>query len=282
MKIGFIGAGKVGFSIGKYLKIHGKHVIGYYSQSPKSAKEAAEFTQTRLYKNLDTIVEDSDLLFLTVPDGAIQTVWESIKHLELKGKILCHCSGSLSSTVFSDIEQLGSFGYSIHPLFAISSKEYSYQQLNHAVFTLEGSEGKKEIMLNFMTELGNQVQCLATSSKVKYHSAAVFVSNHVTALMELGCKLLMECGFTEETANNALIPLFIGNATTIAKEGTTKALTGPVERNDINTISRHLECLNSQQRQLYCLLTKELLEIGKRKHPTTDYRELETIIGEIS
>lgn len=282
MKIGFIGAGKVGFSLGKYLTIHEKNVIGYYSQNLKSAQEAAEFTQTNFYNTLDAIVEDSDLLFLTVPDGTIQTVWESMKHLAIEGKILCHCSGSLSSAVFSDIDQLGGFGYSIHPLFAINSKKHSYQQLSNTVFTLEGTEEKKEFMTEFISSLGNQVQCFDTAMKAKYHSAAVFVSNHVTALMHLGCKLLMECGFTEEMANTALVPLFLGNANTVSTVGTLQALTGPVERNDIGTISRHLKCLDTQQRQLYCLLTKELLEVAEKKYPETDYNQLKSIIGEIS
>jgi predicted dinucleotide-binding enzyme len=47
MKIGFIGAGKVGFSLGKYFCEHGLDVIGYFSRNPQSALQAAEFTGTR-------------------------------------------------------------------------------------------------------------------------------------------------------------------------------------------------------------------------------------------
>ena len=46
MKIGFVGAGKVGVSFGKYFKLHKKNVIGYYSKNPDSAREAAKFTDT--------------------------------------------------------------------------------------------------------------------------------------------------------------------------------------------------------------------------------------------
>ena len=48
MKVGFIGAGKVGFSLGKYLKENGVEITGYFSKSPESAKSAAisrEFIQ---------------------------------------------------------------------------------------------------------------------------------------------------------------------------------------------------------------------------------------------
>lgn len=100
MKAGFIGAGKVGFSLGKYLKERGTELTGYYSRSSRSAIEAAEFTDTKSYENLADIVNDSDTLFITVPDGAIGTVWEELRNLPIKDKNICHCSGSISSTVF--------------------------------------------------------------------------------------------------------------------------------------------------------------------------------------
>ena len=70
MRAGFIGAGKVGFTLGKYLAMHGIEISGYYSRTPVSAKEAAEFTQSRYYTSIEEITKDSDTLFLTVPDGA--------------------------------------------------------------------------------------------------------------------------------------------------------------------------------------------------------------------
>lgn len=281
LKIGFIGAGKVGVSLGKYLMLHQKNVIGYYSKNPISAITATKFTNTNFYETIDSIVNNSDLIFLTVPDGIIQTVWDEIRHFALSGKILCHCSGSLSSTIFSEIDQLGAFGYSIHPLLAINSKTESYQLLSNAMFTLEGSKGKREYMLQFISSLGNKVQVIDTAMKVKYH-AAVFVSNHVTALAYLGSKLLMECGFTEELAKEALSPLFLENATAIEKKGSIEALTGPVERNDIEVITKHLAELEHDTQKLYCLLTKILVQIAKKKHPHWDYKALETMIGEIA
>ena len=46
MKVGFIGAGKVGFSLGKYFKTHGVSVVGYYSKTPESAKSAADLADS--------------------------------------------------------------------------------------------------------------------------------------------------------------------------------------------------------------------------------------------
>ena len=62
MNIGFIGAGKVGFSLGKYLTERNVRVTGYYSRNPDSSREAADFTNTRQYMNLRHLVEDSEVL----------------------------------------------------------------------------------------------------------------------------------------------------------------------------------------------------------------------------
>lgn len=64
MKFGFIGAGKVGFSLGKYLKENNIDLNGYYSKSKHSAKEAAIFTGTKKYDNLEMLIEDSELYLL--------------------------------------------------------------------------------------------------------------------------------------------------------------------------------------------------------------------------
>ena len=103
MKFGFIGAGKVGFSLGKYLKENNIDLNGYYSKSKHSAKEAAIFTGTKKYDNLEMLIEDSDAIFITTPDGEIQGVWNKINRLSIKDKLICHCSGSISSEIFSII-----------------------------------------------------------------------------------------------------------------------------------------------------------------------------------
>lgn len=65
MKIGFIGAGKVGFSMGKYLKDKGINVTGYYSRNENSSLEASLFTNTNQYKELKNLVEESDTIVIS-------------------------------------------------------------------------------------------------------------------------------------------------------------------------------------------------------------------------
>ncbi len=228
MRIGFVGAGKVGFTLGKYISERNGCVSGYYSRSEESARAASDFTHTRYCETLGELIESSDALFLTVPDGALKSVWNSMKRYSLTGKCICHCSGAMSSAVFSEIDQMGAFGYSIHPLFAVHSRLQSYQEISKAYFTVEGAPEYLDFWKTYLESLGNPVCIIDAEQKVLYHSAAVFASNLVTGLYEAGVRLLVECGFDEKSGQEALAPLFVNNCLNVAKAGPMEALTGPV------------------------------------------------------
>ena len=143
MKIGFIGAGKVGFSLGKYFMEPNKCVSGYYSRNYESALEAAYFTKTNCFGTMQEVIENSDTLFLTVPDGIIYEIYSEILKYNIKGKYLVHCSGALTSEVFSNISLRGAFGCSVHPICAVSDKFTGYHDLSKAFFTVEGSNSEE-------------------------------------------------------------------------------------------------------------------------------------------
>lgn len=279
MRTGIIGAGKVGCSLGKYFRLGNLEVTGYYDVNENLAKEAATFTETTFIKDLETIVNNSDTLFLTVPDDLIATVWNQIKDMSLEGKFICHCSGALSSQdAFPGIDECGAFGYSVHPLFAVSDKYNSYKELSHAYFVIEGDEKHREEIAGIFKNLGNQVRYIAAKDKVKYHCAAAVCSNHVVALIQESLDLMKECGFDEESALKALTPIMLGNMQHIAEGGTVNSLTGPVERADVKTVEKHLNCLNAKQQMLYRLLSEVLISIGEKKNPGRDYGRLKNIL----
>ena len=275
MNIGFIGAGKVGVTLGKYLTERGVKVTGYYSKTFQSALEAANFTNTRAYEKLRFLVEDSDTIFLAVPDGAIASVWEKIKVLPIENKIISHFSGSLSSAVFSDIDRYRAYGYSIHPLFAINDKYNSYKELSRAFFTIEGHEKYLSQLQMLFSGFGNQVALIDREDKMLYHACAAMASNLYVGLVWQCEQILMKCGFSREHAHQALIPLIQGNTENIVKYGPKDALTGPIERNDLSTVLHHLEVLTGEDKEVYKILSRQVLHVAEEKHKNRDYKEIE-------
>ncbi len=279
MKTGFIGAGKVGVSLGKYFVMHGLKVTGYYDSEVTAAKDAAEFTKTKQYEQLLSIVEESDVLFLTVPDGRISQVWEQIKSMLIEGRLICHCSGALSAQgAFSGIKQTGAFGCSIHPMFAVSDKYQSHKELTNAYFTMEGEKESIAKAKMLFAVLKNPLKVIDGSQKTKYHCAAAICSNQVLALIWQSISLLMECGFAEKEARELLAPILRGNVSHAAENGVVKSLTGPVERADEKTVEKHISCLSDKDKLLYVLLSKKLVEIAKVKHEDRTYEALEHLL----
>ncbi len=279
MRIGFIGAGKVGFTLGKYFKENGKEVTGYFSRTLESAINASKFTETNYFEDPFDLINMSDAVFITCPDGQIKDVWNQIRRYDLKGKCICHCSGALSSSVFSEIDRANAYGYSIHPLFAVRSKEESYREISNSFFTIEGSKRYLEFWKDFFGSLGNNTRIITADNKTIYHAAAVFVSNLVCGLFEEGIELLGHCGFEHDEAMMALAPMLLNNAESLSKFGPERALTGPVERDDIYTVKKHLEVLDGRENEIYRALSAELVEIAKNKHPERNYEELLRILN---
>lgn len=270
MRIGFIGAGKVGCSLGRYFGQQ-HTLVGYANVPTSTAQVAAQLTNSEAFDDPVDLIKRCDLVFFTTPDGVIAQAWNDlidslVSRDVLENKLICHCSGSLPSSIFEQAELYGAFTYSLHPLFAISSKTVPTEELSQAFFTLEGSAEHLEDMRQFVKALGNTVEVIDASEKTRYHAAAALASNHVVALYRIACNELVRCGFSASNAERALAPLFLGNATHIAHDGVVEALTGPAERGDMGTINKHLAVLDGSTREVYRFLNETLLAIAREKH----------------
>lgn len=291
MKIGFIGAGKAGCSLGKYFAQYGQRaaggetvskpeVTGYYSLVKEDAMWAAQFTDSAYFQSTEEVIAASDAIILSTPDGAVKNVWNALDKKLIAGKMICHLSGSLSSDVFSGCGDYGAYPISIHPMFAFSDKESVYQQLHQAGFTLEGHVYAVDKWKALFGQLGNAAIEIAKEVKPKYHAAASILSNHVIAVLATGYELLMECGFSEMEARSFTQTLVRDNVEHVIQNGAANALTGPIERGDAGTVEKHLAVLNAEQKRLYRACGMKLLEIIDKKHNDRDYTQLQELLKE--
>lgn len=267
--------------MGKYIAVHGGKIRGFYSRTPDNAREAAQFCNTDYFKDLDSLIEVSDTLFITTTDGAIKDIWDCIAKKNVKGKVICHFSGSLSSDIFSNKESTGAVVCSVHPIYAFSNKFTAYQNLTEALFTVEGDSKALQHMQELFKLLPNQIVQIPTEAKAKYHAAASVASNQLTGLLWMAVELLKESGITRETAYQMLEPLVKNNVNTIFSQGCQEALTGPIERGDAGTVEKHLQALNHPLwNQSYRAVGKLVTELAKEKNPERDYCKIERLLKE--
>ncbi len=297
IKIGFIGPGKVGVSLGRYFTHKGIKLSGFYGGNIKTTKEAANITKSNFYENIQDIIKESDILFITTPDDIISIIDREISKFDLKNKSICHTSGSLKSNVLYNAQHSGALIYSVHPIFAFSNKNISLKELENIFFSIEGdvlknislveninedfdldtknslfenyeltknkldlNEGNL-LVINLIKILGNKFFIRSKETSSIYHLANVFVSNLMLSLLDIGTSYLIKLGLNEDEALNAIKPLVEGNIKSICEKGFANSLTGPVLRGDVTTIAKHISILDKKDKELYKILSLNLLNL---------------------
>lgn len=298
MRIGFVGAGKVGCALALHLSRSASVTIsGFASRSANSAKAAADALHVKAFHTFEDAVVNSDMLLITTPDNAIASVWHQLQAIPglpdqghvagspaVSGMSIGHCSGCLSSAVFDGAKQLGVSAFSMHPMQAVSQRfmhdgnGHPQDQLDRAFFALEGDPRVTEMLVQTLARLGNPNRIIRPEDKTKYHAAASLAANLPIALWNMAVTTLQDCGFTESAAREALSGMIRHNADSFCERGAKSALTGPVERADCGTVTAHLDVLPPETAEAYRVLSRALLPVAAAKNPNRDYRQLNDLL----
>ncbi len=257
--IGIIGAGNVGVAMALALKNNGYSLTGLCCRTNESAQHSAAILDTGQFTDPVEITHRADIVFITTPDSYIEEVCQQIASKEgfFKGQIVLHTSGAHTSRLLETARESGAFVLSMHPLQTFPSAETGLQNLPGTYFTLEGDEEAVQVGQEIVTALGGNALTISTEMKPLYHAAACVSCNYFVSLLDLGLKMMEVSGVPREQALPALMPLIEGTLANIKKVGVPRALTGPIDRGDVDTISSHMELIKKEMPhilELYCQL----------------------------
>jgi predicted short-subunit dehydrogenase-like oxidoreductase (DUF2520 family) len=263
MKIGFIGAGKVGTAFGKFLINHGIQVIGYNSRGKESLENAIQYTNTRAFEK-EELINAADVIFITVKDDQIQNVIETSINAfsDLKEKTFIHMSGVHSSKVLIAAHRKGADIYALHPLQSVSNIEKAAKDFEDTYFSME-SIGKKNKHIEKILSTVNHYFEIEPDQKSVYHMAACIFSNYLTTLMDFGLELTSSIGIDKDKAFEAMLPLINGTIKNIKNGGIEHSLTGPLARGDVETIKSHLASykkMNQEYKDFYQVMGLKTLD----------------------
>lgn len=284
MKIGFIGAGRVGTALGGYLFKNGFKISGYYSRTYASADKAAAWSSSCPYTNIAELAVNSDIIGITTPDDAIETVADTLCGLSLdwNQKTVFHTSGVHASDIFAPLSEKGASVASLHPLLSFGEPNSAMEALYKTPFTFEGNGVNIDTLKQILNSCNNTWVEIETEQKVLYHASACVLSNYLVTLMDTGYMMLAQAGFTEEAARTMTEPLIRKTVDNVIKLGTKNALTGPISRGDTGTIEKHITKLrnyNSPWLEVYNLMGLQTIELAKKagkisKSPEEKMKEL--------
>lgn len=194
-----------------------------------------------LHKAIPGHPQGARVVFLAVPDSAIPGTASRIAALwkdACRGVVFFHLSGLHTSDLLHELEENGAEVASLHPLQSILDRDLAQAALREAFFTFEGAPGAYEVAADLASSLSSTLVVLAREDKVVYHAAAVIASNYLVALASEASLLMESVGL----GMPHLMPLIRGTVANIDARGA-RALTGPVQRGDWDTVREHIEAL---------------------------------------
>lgn len=181
-------------------------------------------------KTLLSTLQYCQIICLLIKDAYIESFYE--KHLKHFNKQCLHFSGSLT------IE--GCIG--AHPLGVFSDALYSLDQYQSIPFIVE--EGAPDFH-QILPGLSNPHFILALSKKAQYHAHCVLANNFTGYLWQKYLKTMKTLGVDEYAAHQ-----FMRQSLNALVNNPNLPVTGPIARNDFETINANLSALEGDSFQL--------------------------------
>lgn len=248
--ITFIGAGNVATHLAKALFKANISINQVYSKSFKNANALAKKVNAQPIENLSQLNSRTDLLIISVPDDAIETV---LKNITIKDKLMVHTSGSVDLSVFKKgtFKSVGIF----YPLQTFSKSKAV--NIHEVPFCIEANAKPNLTLLHILANrLSDKVYEISSAQRQQLHLAAVFACNFSNNMYQIAFDI---CG-KNNIDFNILKPLIKETAQKIETIEPKLAQTGPAKRKDATTILKHLDLLQNQKnyQDIYQLITQNI------------------------
>jgi predicted short-subunit dehydrogenase-like oxidoreductase (DUF2520 family) len=216
----------------------------------------------------------SATVFLTVPDAAVASLAGEVAAAgDIPASVaFVHCSGALGLGALGRLAARHDVG-SFHPMQSFPQPRPPEAFRGSLMAIDAGSPALRRRLERLARDLGAKPRGVEEADRVVYHAAAVFASNYLVALAAEAVELLGTVGWSESEAVAGLVPLMRGALAEVERRGPTAALTGPIRRGDVETVTRHLEALGGldsgsakgpRKADVYRMLGQIALEIAAR------------------
>jgi len=227
-RVGFIGAGRVGKGLSLALSRAGYPIVGVAGREPREKQH---------------VLDESEIVFLTVPDDALSSVCGDLEWQESKSAV--HCSGAAELTVLKHAADEGAQVGGFHPLQMFADPEVAARGLKGCAIAVEAEEPLAGTLLHMIAALGARPLRVPPGARAAYHAAAHYAGPFVAALLAEAVTIWGRIGIREEDALAALLPLARGSLDAIEHSGLARAMAGSVARGDTQTLVGHLRALGA-------------------------------------
>jgi hypothetical protein len=225
---GIIGNGKVAKHVCRYFELLGIPYRHWYRKMAVNRLVADDHRQ--IQSVLKEMIEPCHTVLLLISDSQIEPFIQANEFLH--NKTVVHFSGQLVSKAATGV----------HPLMTFSDKLYGLSEYKKIRFICE--KGKKSFRELF-PYLPNTYYTIEPDKKPLYHALCVMGGNFTTILWE---KLFKDFSKELSLPPEAALP-YLSQTTKNLSNLSESVLTGPLQRNDRDTIESNLKALEGDPYQ---------------------------------
>ncbi len=249
------------------------------SSNLESAKRLGRGVRARIVSDdLSDLAAESEIIFITTPDEAIKNVASKLaerEDLEFTSMIFLHTSGSLGSEALSSLQEKGGHVLSLHPIQLFPRTEppkVLAARLRGIYFSIEGDPTAMLVARKIIRDVGGKVLMIRPDLKPLYHVACVLASNYFVALLGLLEEVHAKLGLRQKDFMEVFENLLKSTIEAVKVSSPLDALTGPIERGDVDTIKLHLAELRRALPDMvpfYTVMGMETIRLAAKKGTLT-------------
>ena len=248
MRVGVVGAGRVGAVLSAALRAAGHVVVAAAGESDASQRRIAELLPGVPRDKPTSVARDSDLLLLAVPDDMLSNVVRMLADSGAlhEGQHVVHTSGRHGLAVLEPARAVGARVAAMHPAMTFTGTAVDLDRLPGTVFGLTAEVAERPVVESLVADLGGTSMWVPEEMRTLYHAGLAHGANHLVTLVTEAMEILSAAGAADPAGT--LRPLLTA-ALDNALEYGDAALTGPIVRGDLGTVRAHLEDITANAPQ---------------------------------
>ncbi len=242
LRVGVVGAGRVGSALGAALARAGHEIVAASGVSELSLARAERFLPGVELMPADEVVALSDFVLLAVPDDVLRPLIAGLADTGIwrSGQLVAHTSGAQGIGVLDPAAARGVLALALHPVMTFAGRSEDLDRLSGATFGVTSADELRPVAESLVVEMGGEPVWVPESARALYHASLTIASNHLVTLVNDALGLLSDAGVAEPARLAA--PLLSASLDNVLRLGDA-ALTGPVSRADLATVAAHLDTL---------------------------------------
>jgi predicted short-subunit dehydrogenase-like oxidoreductase (DUF2520 family) len=171
---------------------------------------------------------------------------------------------------------------SIHPIKSFADPALSVQSFKNTFCAIEGDKEAITLLEKLFSNIGGNLINISKENKPLYHAAGVIANNYLVTLHYHAVQCYKSGGIEEEVAKK-IVSMLMNNALSNLNQldHHQQALTGPLQRGDLQTVRNHLIALEDQPlvRDIYSHLGLATLPLTRHSPEVTAQLEKELLLA---